>query len=130
MITIAILFIAFIALFFITTVIHEENARLENILKNSYIQRDIMHLNTLIEEEKENHRLALIELNDINDRIDDIKDDVEWYSQPAIVRDNYECEPKVRATGKKWDADTLARKEKNMKAKNSKAKGNFKPWQH
>lgn len=71
-------------------------------------------------------------LDDVNDRIDgaggndtlngEDGDDVEWYSQ--------ECEPKVRATGKKWDADTLARKEKNMKAKNSKAKGNFKPWQH
>lgn len=113
MITIAILFIAFIALFFITTnstpVIHND------------IPTPTFNL-----EEKENHRLV----NDINDRIDDIKDDVEWYSQPAIVRDNYECEPKVRATGKKWDADTLARKEKNMKAKNSKAKGNFKPWQH
>ena len=60
----------------------------------------------------------------------DPEDDAEWYSQPAIVRDNYECEPKVRATGKKWDADAKFRKERNSKAKNSKKKGNFKPWQH
>lgn len=100
-----IVIIAIVALFFITT-------------STPVIHNDIPTPNP---EEKENH-LAPTEPNDTNDRTDDTKDDAEWYSQ--------ECEPKVRATGRRWEADSQARKEKNMKAKNSKAKGNFKPWQH
>ena len=61
--------------------------------------------------------------NDTDPDAADTKDDAEWYQEYE------EYEPKVRAT-KKWDADVKFRKEKNMKAKNSKAKGNFKPWQH
>ena len=61
--------------------------------------------------------------NDTDPDAADTKDDAEWYQEYE------EYEPKVRAT-KKWDADVKFRKERNMKAKNSKKKGNFKPWQH
>ena len=54
----------------------------------------------------------------------DTKDDAEWYQEYE------EYEPKVRRVTKKWDADVKFRKERNSKAKNSKKKGNFKPWQH
>jgi len=54
----------------------------------------------------------------------DPEDDAEWYQEYE------EYEPKVRRVTKKWDADVKFRKERNSKAKNSKKKGNFKPWQH
>lgn len=86
-------------------------------------------MRSMHEDNAELYRTSMLELQDIGAELRTIADEVQWVSQPAVVRDNYEYVPHVRACGKKWDADVLARKEKNMKGKNSKRKGQFKPWQ-